>query len=71
MNVTKGVNPRLFEQKKHLLTLWLEAVMVLEQILDQDAFSRQPGHKRPAPVPLQDPSGSPALVGSSSLLTVV
>lgn len=68
--MTQKVSPRLCDQIKHL-TLWLEAVMVLEQILDQDTFSRQPGHKRPAPVPLQDPPGSPALVGSSSLLIVV
>lgn len=69
--VSEVVNARLCVQTKHLLTLWLEAVMVLDQILDRDPFNMQPGQRRPASVPLQDPSGSPALVGSSSSLTRV
>lgn len=42
----QAVNPRLCQRTKHLLTLWLEAVMVLDQILDQDAFSKQPTTER-------------------------
>lgn len=68
--VLEAVNARLCDQTKHFLTLWLEADMVLDQILDRDTFNMQPGQRRPASVPLQDPSGSPALVGSSFLTRV-
>lgn len=68
---SEAINARLCDQTKHILTLWLEADMVLDQILDRDTFNMQPGQRRPASVPLQDPSGSLALVGSSSSLTRV